>query len=208
MKEPEPIAERTVYAVAKSGDSFQIRLLVGRPYLSDSGNLACPVALDGFHERLPDIRGENSWQALMLAIRLARTLLGFFIEDGGKLHWEEGGEEMSLNDLFWDEPMSSEPEEPQPDGSLSSEVDELANSLTVDELRAIDQAILASCSEQFRKVARVVGTVMDLDSLTDKSLPDSFYAQRIYKLVESGELISEGKIGYMRFCEVRLPQTD
>lgn len=208
MNEPEPIAERIVYAVSKSGHGFQIRLMVGRPYQEGAGNWACRVALDGFHERLPDVRGENSWQALILAIRLAKTLLGFFIEDGGRLYWEADGEEMSLNDLFWDEPISSEPEVPQPDGPLSPEEEELAESLSAEELQAIDEAILTNCSKQFRKVARVVMHVMDLESLTGNSLPDAFYADRIYKLVESGVLISEGKIGYMRFCEVRLPQTD
>ncbi len=205
MNEPELIAERLVYAVAKDGHGFQIRLMVGQPYQEEAGNWACPVALDGFHGRLHDVRAEDSWQSLILAIRLAKVLLGFFIEDGGKLYWEEGGEEMSLNDLFWDEPISSEPEASQPDEPLSPEEEELARSLSAQELQAIDEAILSNCSTQFRKVARVVGKVMNLDSLTDKSLPDMFYAQRIYGLIEAGELDSEGKIGHMGFCEIRLP---
>lgn len=205
MNEPELIAERLVYAVAKDGHGFQIHLMVGRPYQQDAGNWACPVALGGLHGRLHDVRAEDSWQALILAIRLAEVLLGFFIEDGGKLYWEEGGEEMSLNDLFWDQPKSSEPNVPQPDGPLSPEEEELARSLSPQQLQAIDEAIMSNCSKQFRKVARVIMHVMDIDSLTDKRLSDVFYADRIYKLVESGKLISEGKLGYMRFCEVRLP---
>ena len=35
-------------------------------------------------------------------------------------------------------------------------------------------------------------------------LPDMFYAQRVYKLVEDGLLESQGRINYMRFCEVRI----
>lgn len=205
MAEAEFIAERIVYAVAKDGHGFQIRLMVGQPYQEEAGNWACPVSLDDFQGRLHDVRAEDSWQALILAIRLAKTLLGFFIQDGGRLYREEGGEEMSLNELFWDEPITSEPEVPQPDGPLSPEEEELARSLSPQQLQAIDEAIMSNCSKQFRKVARVIMHVMDIDSLTDKRLSDVFYADRIYKLVESGKLISEGKLGYMRFCEVRLP---
>ena len=204
MNKTEPIAERTVYALRKGGDGFQIRLMVGQPYKTESGNWACPVALDGLHESLADIHGESSWQALMLAIRLVKLFLGFFTQDGGKLYWEQGGEELPLNEIFWDEPMSFKPEIPQPDDPLTDEQEALVSSLTVEELSAIDEAILANCSTQFRKVARIVGTVMDLDQFVEKALPDSFYSNRIYTLVESGKLISEGVIGSMRFCEVRL----
>lgn len=89
------------------------------------------------------------------------------------------------------------------DEPLTSEQEAIVGALTADELSTIDDAILANCSMQFRKVAKVVGLVMNLE-LTDKPLPDHFYAQRVYRLVESGKLVSEGEIGSMRFCEVKL----
>lgn len=204
MIDSGPIADRVFYAT-KDGDGFEIRLAVGRPYRTESGNWACPVAMDGFHERLNDIHGESSWQALMLAIRLVKVLLGLFIESGGKIYWAKDGQEMSLNELFLDEEGSSEPEVPQPDGPLTPEQEEQVRALSADDLIAIDDAILANCSKQFRKVARVVGRVMNLDLFPNNRLPDVFYAQRIYKLAESGKLRAEGMLGCMRFCEVRLP---
>jgi len=205
MTEKELIAERTIYAVSEDGHGFEIRLMIGKPYQTDSGEWACPLALSGLHDRLHDMYGIDSWQSMIVAIRLMKLLLGFFIEAGGKLFTEQGCDEISLDDIFLDETPSSEPEVPQPDGPLSSEQQVLVNDLAPEELMAIDDVILANCSVQFRKVARVVGGTMQQNAAKDKHLPDIFYAQRIYKLVEMGKLISQGKPGYMRFCEVRLP---
>ncbi len=44
----------------------------------------------------------------------------------------------------------------------------------------------------------VVGKVMDLD-VVGKALPDSFYAQRVYWLVESGKPAAEGRSGICGF---------
>ena len=43
-------------------------------------------------------------------------------------------------------------------------------------------------------------------SLTDRveGIPDSYYAQRIQKLVNDGLLVSQGNLSYMRFSEVRI----
>jgi len=205
MTDKELIAERTIYAVSEDGNSFEIRLMIGKPYQTDSGEWACPVALSGLHDRLHDMLGSDSWQSMIVAIHLMKLLLGFFVEAGGKLFTEQGGSEISLNDIFLDEAPSSEPEVPQPDEPLSSEQQVLVDDLAPGELKAIDDVILANCSVQFRKVARVVGGVMETNAAAGKRTPATFYAQRVYKLVEMGKLISEGKLGYMRFCEVRLP---
>jgi hypothetical protein len=55
---------------------------------------------------------------------------------------------------------------------------------------------LGFCSEQLQ--------VRNGSAAMDKPLPDFFYTQRVYKLVKEGELTSQGKLGHMRFCEVRL----
>ena len=43
------------------------------------------------------------------------------------------------------------------------------------------------------------------DSLRIAGLPDLYYAQRVKLLVESGALLSESNLDYMRYSEVRLP---
>ena len=49
-------------------------------------------------------------EALRLAVRPIKELLSFFVESGGKLFWEQGGKEISVSDIFWDEDPSSGPE--------------------------------------------------------------------------------------------------
>lgn len=100
MKERIYIAERTLYAVAAGGVEFEITLAVGKPYEVSSDEWACPVRLTGLHERLNDMHGIDSWQALQLACQLAAQLLGYFVEDGGKLFWEKDGEQVAIKDLF------------------------------------------------------------------------------------------------------------
>ena len=96
----EVIAEKTIFAVTAKGEKQWLRVAVGRPYQVDDVSWACPVQLDGLHNKLRDAVGVDSWQALGLAVGLIRQLLGYYLEDGGKLYWEEGGEEITLNDLF------------------------------------------------------------------------------------------------------------
>ncbi|THD60988.1 hypothetical protein [Phenylobacterium sp.] len=59
-------------------------LQIGAPYHCNTGEWACPVDLS-LYEGLSDIRGEDSYQALCLAIRFAQNLLQGFVDDGGKL---------------------------------------------------------------------------------------------------------------------------
>jgi hypothetical protein len=85
-------ASRKLWAECPKRGSFEIEVQVGVPYSISDSEWACPVGLAGLHERLRDQHGNDSWQALMLAQRLARTLLEAFVEDGGKLFVSRGGE--------------------------------------------------------------------------------------------------------------------
>jgi hypothetical protein len=49
---------------------------------------------------LSDQHGVDAFQSLMLAQRLARTLLLGFVEDGGTLRDGHGGSTVSVQDLF------------------------------------------------------------------------------------------------------------
>lgn len=102
MKPPvtEIIAERSLFAISAKGEKLTLRIAVGRPYQVDDVSWACPVSIEGLYTKLHDAVGVDSWQALTLAIGLTRQLLDHFLEGGGKLYWEEGGEEVTLNDLF------------------------------------------------------------------------------------------------------------
>jgi hypothetical protein len=73
-------------------EEFPIEVSVGTPYLRPNGSWGCPVEIAGLYDRLPDMVGEDSFQALCLAIRLCGRLLASFVERGGQLR-NQGDEE-------------------------------------------------------------------------------------------------------------------
>ncbi|MGJ7527321.1 DUF3658 domain-containing protein [Variovorax sp. GB1P17] len=71
------------------------------------------------------------------------------------------------------------------------------------ELAFIDAALLSQVSNDWRKVARVVGmTMLSMPDHLD-GVPDAFFAKRVGLFVESGQLESQGNLRRMRFSEVR-----
>ena len=97
---PQWLASRTITAIAGDGRKFPITLRIGTPYEVSEGEWACPAAIDGLQERLHDIHGIDAWQTLQLVQSLQAQLLGYFVEDGGKLFWAESGEMVKFADLF------------------------------------------------------------------------------------------------------------
>lgn len=192
------IAETILFAVDKEGREFEIRAGVGLPYQTESGDWACAVALEGLHERLHDIYGVDSWQSLVLGMNLVNTLLGCFVEAGGKLYREKGAEEMPIERFGF----TAEP--PEPEWPPTEEQQARIDGLTADQIRKIDEAIVANASTQWRKVARIVGSAMTDNSGIVPSIPDVFYAERVRNLVAAGKLESQGNLEFMRFSEVRL----
>jgi hypothetical protein len=94
---------------------------------------------------------------------------------------------------------------PMANPPLSDQEQSAVARLTDTDLQVIDATILASSSNRWLKVARVV-------TWTEKSLSDRFpglsyvfYAQRLIHLTEQGRLESQGNLEYMRFSEVRIP---
>jgi hypothetical protein len=93
----------------------------------------------------------------------------------------------------------------QPDPPLDVEQSLRVSKLSQDDLWDIDREILTQSARSFRKVARVVGQVMDKLSTRIPDVPDIYYAQRVRYLVEIGKLESQGDLHFMRYSEVRLP---
>ena len=90
------------------------------------------------------------------------------------------------------------------DLDLNKEQQELVSRLSSSQLECIDAALLSNCSNQWRKVARVVGSTMTESTNKVEGVPDVFYAQRVVGLVEQGALLSQGNLKRMRFSEVKL----
>jgi hypothetical protein len=95
----EEVAGCDLRMVAADGAAREVRLRVGRPYKCDAGEWACPVELRGFEPRYPDICGEDSLQALCLAIQLLRHRLHDFLEKGGRIFDRRGIGEWNVETL-------------------------------------------------------------------------------------------------------------
>jgi hypothetical protein len=99
-------------------------------------------------------------------------------------------------------------EVPEPDGDLSEEHKAILEQMSEEELRVIDRELLARASNRLQKVAKLVASIMFKRPELAPELPDVFFAQRVTKLVKEGKLESQGALGYMRFCEVKLAYAD
>ena len=97
-------------------------------------------------------------------------------------------------------------EVPQPDEPMTAEQEALVSGLSSSDLAAIDRMLLSHTHDRWRKVAMVDGkSMMDLEDRRP-GIPDTFYAQRVRKLVGEGALESQGNLAFMRFSEVRRPR--
>jgi len=94
------IASRKLWAECPKRGGFEITLQLGAPYRASLVDWACPIAVVGLYESLADQHGVDSWQALVLAMSLAQTLLQSFVDDGGSLLESPGGESIDIKSLF------------------------------------------------------------------------------------------------------------
>ena len=92
------------------------------------------------------------------------------------------------------------------DPPLTPEQEQLVAILSKSDLEEIDAALMKSITNQWRKVARVIGTTLIEFNGRFKGIPDLYYGHRIRKLKEKGLFESQGDLKKMRYSEIRLPQ--
>lgn len=93
------IAERRLHLKNEDGEVKQVDLRIGQPYQKEDNSWACPIQLKGLFEELSDVGGDDSFQALMLAQNLARTLLNAFAEKGWSVY-SHADREVDVDTLF------------------------------------------------------------------------------------------------------------
>jgi hypothetical protein len=96
---PTYIAERILYLKNTDEAVKEVNIGIGQPYKKGEGDWACPIQLKGLFEDLLDVHGEDSFQALMLAQNLARTLLNALVEKGWKVY-SYADKEVDVDTLF------------------------------------------------------------------------------------------------------------
>jgi hypothetical protein len=96
----EIIAERDLIGINPDGSRFKIMLKIGRPHTVDGGNWACSVGAIGLYKKLREIRGGDSLEALMKAIKFLQQLIEYFIDDGGILLSAVDETPVNISDIF------------------------------------------------------------------------------------------------------------
>ena len=81
----QPIAELSLRARSAERGEFPLRVQIWQPVPSDRAPWACAMAVDGLMSRPTHAYGEDSMQALCLAIWFVAQELFAFVEKGGQL---------------------------------------------------------------------------------------------------------------------------
>jgi hypothetical protein len=83
-----------------NGKRFPVRIEIGAPYQAPGGEWACAVSMDGWRQKLHPICGEDSFQALCLALTYVQKMLQHFVEDGGQIFHPGSKQEVDLEAIF------------------------------------------------------------------------------------------------------------
>ena len=100
----DPLISTRFIGIDADGVRRDIVVELGKPYLYGPNEWACPISLDGLHEKLRDIHGGDALQSLCLALRYVFGMLDHFQQQGGKLEFSLG-ESVPLESYFWLPPM-------------------------------------------------------------------------------------------------------
>jgi hypothetical protein len=92
-------AERNLHAVSPDGLWHEVTLTILMPNARSGGGWRAPIRLKGLEDRVHNVAGMDSWQALSLAMRFARARLSHFVENGWKLYWDREGTPFLLENL-------------------------------------------------------------------------------------------------------------
>ncbi len=120
----EAIAEERVIFESPDGVRRPGLIRIEKPYSVDETEARCPIVMDGLHERMPDISGQSSLQALSLAVWLCASLLRDFVEAGGRILRPEvegstaGEEELDLEQCFGPLGSAARPPHSRPRASV------------------------------------------------------------------------------------------
>lgn len=95
-----PVVTARLDCLTPDGERREVVVEIGHPYQVPEGQWACPVKIRGLYDRLRDIRGQDSLQALCLAASLVRTLLTAFVAGGGRIMFTNTDDAYELNAIF------------------------------------------------------------------------------------------------------------
>ena len=93
------IALKQLNAIDSKGREVKVTLGVGAPYRDDN-MWRCRAYLSGISNIDTEVMSDESWQSLILALKLLKQLLTYFEEDGGTFYWAESNVKTNVNEVF------------------------------------------------------------------------------------------------------------
>lgn len=100
----EPIAKLDLILLKPSGEKLPISIQIGTPYeIKDEKGAdfaRCSVSINGLYKKPHDVAGEDTFQALTLAIAFIQDTLKSFVDDGGRIFFEDGKTEFEFRPYF------------------------------------------------------------------------------------------------------------
>jgi len=96
----EVIAITKLMCISLSNQQKEVTVKINKPYCTQQGEWACPITMNGLHENLNEIRGEDSLQALCLGISLVANILRNFVKDGGVILMHGTDSEFPIDAYF------------------------------------------------------------------------------------------------------------
>ena len=98
----EAIAEEQVVFVYPDGRRVPGHIRIEKPYVVDEneGECRCPVMIEGLHERMPDVAGSGTLQALLLGVCFCGSLLRDFVDAGGRILRPDAESDTEGEELF------------------------------------------------------------------------------------------------------------
>ena len=94
------MVETPIDCLGPNDQRYTLVVEIGQPYRVQEMEWACPVKIRGLYDRLPDVRGVDSLQALCQAASLVRSLLEGYVENGGKLVHVDTNDTYALEPTF------------------------------------------------------------------------------------------------------------
>jgi len=91
----EYIATLAIVGIRPDGERIDITVSIGRPYQKEGGPVEqwrCPVSVVPIDGALPDMAGTDAVQSMCMALSIALSRLGHFVEAGGTLQNDDGTE--------------------------------------------------------------------------------------------------------------------
>lgn len=94
MPNPDsPSAEKQLIARSPDGDEWELKVRIWPPQPVEIAPWACKVEVTRLFTPPKSVYGQDSWQAQVLAMHFAASLLQDFVGQGGSLYWpSESGE--------------------------------------------------------------------------------------------------------------------